>query len=123
MGKVVIGSHHRFDRTPGRQEMLKVLTAIEDAGADILKLAVMPVEYSDVNNLFLTTNEVTCGLVEHPVVTMSMGELGVQSRISGELYGSSMTFAYVGEGSAPGQMEIGDLRKAMEEVHQIVEKF
>ena len=123
MDKVVVGSHHRFDCTPSRQEMLNVLMIIEESGADILKLAVMPVEYSDVNNLFLTTNEATCGLVSHPVVTMSMGEMGVQSRISGELYGSAMTFACVGEASAPGQMEIGDLRKAMQDVHRLVEKF
>lgn len=122
-GKVVIGSHHRFHQTPSHEDMLEIIKGIEKAGAQILKLAVMPLNHDDVNRLLLITNECTCGFVEHPVVTMSMGELGVQSRISGELYGSAMTFACVGEASAPGQLEIQELKKAMADVHLLVEKF
>lgn len=122
-GKVVIGSHHRFDCTPSKEDMVEVLKNIEAAGADILKLAVMPKDNDDVEVLLQATNEAVCIRVNHPVVTMSMGALGVKSRICGEVYGSAMTFACVGEASAPGQMEINDLRNAMAQVHTIVEKF
>lgn len=126
-GKTVIGSHHRFDCTPSAADMLEVLKTIEKAGADILKLAVMPIENSDVEHVFQATNEAVCDHVHHPVVTMSMGALGVRSRICGEIYGSSMTFACVGEASAPGQMEIEELRNAMKnvmsEVKNSVERF
>ncbi len=122
-GKAVIGSHHRFDCTPSKDDMVEILKNIEAAGADILKLAVMPKNHDDVEMLLQATNEAVCIRVNHPVVTMSMGTLGVKSRICGEVYGSAMTFGCVGEASAPGQMEIGDLRNAMAEVHTIVEKF
>lgn len=122
-GKAVIGSHHRFDCTPSKETMVEVLKNIEEAGADILKLAVMPQDNQDVELLLQATNEAVCIRVNHPVVTMSMGAMGVKSRICGEVYGSSMTFACVGETSAPGQIKINELRAAMQEVHKIVEKI
>ena len=41
---------------------------------------------------------------ETPVITMSMGALGAVSRLSGEAFGSAMTFANPGTASAPGQV-------------------
>lgn len=120
-GKPVIGSHHRFDCTPSKECMVEVLKKIEAAGADILKLAVMPQEESDVENLMQATKESVSEHVTHPVVTMSMGALGVRTRIEGERFGSSMTFGCVGQTSAPGQMEIADLRVAMKKFD--VERF
>lgn len=115
-GKVVIGSHHRFDLTPTKDEMVEVLAQIEKNGADILKLAVMPHSEEDVELLLQATNEAVCIKVNHPVVTMSMGTLGLKSRICGKIYGSAITFACVGEASAPGQIEIGELRNAMNQL-------
>ena len=43
------------------------------------------------------------GDTEKPVIAMSMGNLGSMSRIAGENFGSSVTFATVGKASAPGQ--------------------
>lgn len=114
--KIVIGSHHRFDGTPTKDEMVEVLEQIEKNGADILKLAVMPHTEQDVELLLQATNEAVCIKVNHPVVTMSMGTLGLKSRICGKIYGSTITFACVGEASAPGQIEIEELRKAMEQI-------
>ncbi len=48
--------------------------------------------------------------LEIPVVTMSMGRLGVLSRLAGVLTGSAMTFASVGEASALGQIPIEQMR-------------
>lgn len=115
-GKAVIGSHHRFDCTPEKDEMVEMLVRIENAGADILKLAVMPHTALDVELLLQATNEAVCIKVNHPVITMSMGRLGVKSRICGQIYGSSVTFACVGEASAPGQIEIEALRDAMRRI-------
>lgn len=114
-GKPVIGSHHRFDCTPSKEDMTAMLKKIESAGADILKLAVMPHTDGDVENLILATKEAVSESVTHPVVTMSMGSLGVRTRIEGKRFGSSMTFGCVGEISAPGQLEISELRAAMEQ--------
>ena len=56
----------------------------------------------------LTLLDATLTMKEHypdtPVITMSMGPLGAVSRISGELFGSALTFGTAGTASAPGQL-------------------
>lgn len=117
-GKAVIGSHHRFDLTPSRQDMISILKVLEENGADIVKLAVMPKAEEDVKNLILATSEAVCGELSHPAVTMSMGSLGVPSRITGEKFGSSVTFGCVGEPSAPGQIPLESLRRELKSFHE-----
>ena len=76
---------------------------MEEMGADVAKLAVIPRSRQDVLDLLQAT--VTADeRMNIPVVTMSMGGLGVVSRLCGSLTGSAMTFAAVGETSAPGQI-------------------
>ncbi|MCI5699483.1 MAG: type I 3-dehydroquinate dehydratase [Lachnospiraceae bacterium] len=122
-GKMVIGSNHRFDRTPPRSEMIAVLKTLELNGADIVKLAVMPTTEGDVRNLIQTTNEATCDYLNRPAVTMAMGDLGIASRIGGEIFGSCITFGCVGKTSAPGQIPVDTLRQQLEDLHNIVEKI
>ena len=43
--------------------------------------------------------------------------MGVISRITGELTGSSMTFASAGKISAPGQMNVIDMQVLLEAIH------
>ena len=46
-----------------------------------------------------------------PIVTMSMGKLGIISRLSGEIFGSSITFGTISDKvSAPGQIGIKELK-------------
>ena len=78
-------------------------------GADVAKIAVMPQSREDVMTLMEVTMEADHSL-DIPVVTMSMGRLGVLSRLAGTLTGSAMTFASVGEASAPGQIPIEQMR-------------
>ena len=40
---------------------------------------------------------------------MSMGKLGVISRICGEVFGSAVTFGTAGKASAPGQLPANQL--------------
>lgn len=121
--KFVIGSHHRFDCTPAYSDMLDIFKALDQAGADIPKLAVMPSSDVDVRNLMLAVNEVTCDFVKRPVIAMSMGAFGVKSRVCGELFGSCITFGCVGKASAPGQVPVDQLRLEMESLHKIVENI
>ena len=48
-----------------------------------------------------------------PVVTMSMSEVGVVSRICGEAFGSALTFGAVKKASAPGQLGAEELRMVL----------
>ena len=82
---------------------------MEQAGADIRKLAVMPSCPEDVLALLLATVAAN-RTGEQPVITMSMSSLGAISRVAGQIFGSCVTFGTVGTASAPGQLELSDLK-------------
>ena len=86
-GVKVVCSSHDFHKTPPKAEMVSRMVAMQQAGADLPKLA-----------------EMTDHHPETPVITMSMGALGAVSRLCGEAFGSAMTFANPGTASAPGQV-------------------
>ena len=102
-GVKVIASNHHFDMTPDDDEMKRLFKIMHDTGADILKLAVMPQNNTDVIRLMAVTDYVS-GIYPEPVITMSMGKTGIISRMSGSLTGSAVTFASVKGESAPGQI-------------------
>lgn len=112
----VLMSNHDFEKTPTLLEMRERLETMEVLQADICKLAVMPQTYKDVINLLNITMEMSHKL-NVPLVTMSMGELGVISRIAGELTGSTITFASVEQASAPGQIQLSDMQLLLEAIH------
>lgn len=108
-GVAVVVSSHDFHNTPPRGELLARLRGMRALGADIPKLAVMPASFADVLTLLAATNDFVAGGADCPVITMSMGGLGVLSRISGAFSGSCLSFAAVGAASAPGQLTARDL--------------
>ena len=81
-------------------------------------MAVMPDEFDDVAAIMQVTNQMVREFTEKPVISMAMGSLGSMSRIAGENFGSSVTFATVGAASAPGQFPIRELRMMMNSLHE-----
>ncbi len=114
----VIGSHHNFSLTYPKRELIQRMREMDQAGADILKMAMMPENFDQVCDLLKATREMVQEYTKHPVVTMSMSEMGRVSRYAGEVFGSCMTFAAVGKISAPGQEDIGSMRKALQFYHE-----
>ena len=110
---IVIGSTHDFYSTPAKEVMIEKVISMQKMGADIAKIAVMPKDKKDVLNLLAVTEELVREYDSTPVVTMSMGPQGVISRIAGKVFGSAMTFGTVGKASAPGQIDVEDLRTVM----------
>ena len=80
-------------------------------------MAVMPQSEKDVRMLLEATAEMKEQHPHTPVITMSMGKMGVLSRMAGELFGSALTFGTVGQASAPGQIPVEELRKILEMLH------
>ena len=118
-GAVVLASSHQFEGTPSVREMSDALYTMENRGADIVKLAVMPQSGKDVCALL----EATMERKEHsnkPMITMSMGQSGMLSRICGELTGSCVTFASGKQASAPGQIKADELKKVLGDIHDIL---
>lgn len=117
-GVKVVASSHDFAKTPSAEEIIERLCRMQDAGADLLKLAAMPQNAEDVLTLLSATLEMKERYARQPVITMSMGGTGVLSRISGEVFGSALTFGSAGQASAPGQVGAKELRRVLELLHR-----
>ncbi|CZQ89861.1 type I 3-dehydroquinate dehydratase [Trichococcus ilyis] len=111
--KVILSSHDFF-RTPPKEEIVARLVKMQELGADITKIAVMPQSEEDVLTLLAATLEMKKVKADRPCITMSMGKYGVISRLAGELFGSCLTFAAAKEVSAPGQVSVRDVRSILD---------
>ena len=109
----VIASSHDFESTPSVEDMRMRLLSMEMMGADAAKLAVMPSKPQEVLDLMQATLQADQEM-KIPVITMSMGELGVVSRMSGGLTGSARTFASAGAASAPGQIPVEKMAELLQ---------
>lgn len=117
-GILVVGSNHDFFKTPDKDDIVSRLRKMQDMRADIPKIAVMPKNAEDVLTLLSATNEMYTKYADRPIITMSMGPLGVISRVSGEIFGSAMTFGALGLTSAPGQIQVEELMTTLDILHK-----
>lgn len=117
-GAKVICSNHDFDKTPSEEEIIHRLCRMQELGADVLKIAVMPVCTTDVLVLLSATVKMKEQYARKPLVTMSMSGTGVVSRLAGETFGSAMTFGAAGKASAPGQVGVEELYETLEVLHK-----
>ncbi len=116
-GVFCIVSSHDFVKTPPKEEIVARLRSMQDMGADLPKVAVMPKDDEDVRTLLDATMEMAYNYAMKPIITMSMSERGVLSRLVGELYGSAVTFGTVGKSSAPGQIDAASLKEMLMLIH------
>lgn len=108
VNRPVIVSYHDFQGMPGKREMKSILGEMKGAGAAIAKIAVTPAKMKD--NLDMLEFLLEANM---PLCIISMGELGRHLRAIAPLYGSILTYGYVSEATAPGQMSARDLRESM----------
>lgn len=113
-GVKVIMSNHDFHKTPAQEDIIHRLRRMQELGADLPKIAVMPQSPQDVLTLLSATLTMKEKYATRPIITMSMGKMGGVSRVTGRLFGSAMTFGTVGQASAPGQIAIAQLREVMD---------
>jgi 3-dehydroquinate dehydratase-1 len=113
----VIISNHDFDKTPPKDEIVSRLRKAQELGADLPKIAVMPTCTADVITLLDATNTMNEQYADRPIITMSMAGKGVISRLAGEVFGSALTFGAAKKASAPGQVDVNDLREVLKLLH------
>ena len=116
-GVKVVASNHDFFKTPDKDDIVGRLRKMQDLGADIPKIAVMPQNKKDVLTLLAATEEMASEYADRPIITMSMAGTGVISRLAGEVFGSALTFGAAAKASAPGQMGVEDLKKVLTILH------
>lgn len=117
-GVFVVGSNHDFFATPKEPEIVRRLELMDKAGADLPKIAVMPQSERDVLSLLSATLRYRENGGVKPIITMSMADLGMVSRLAGGIFGSAMTFAAVNQTSAPGQIPIEELKKILPVIYK-----
>ena len=116
--KMVFVSYHNFKSTPGVSELNDIAKKAKALGADLIKIATTAKNQKDLQTLASFTIENS----KLGLVTISMGAKGVASRLFFPALGSRLTYAYVGQCSAPGQLTFDEtfllLRKLYPEFNQ-----
>ncbi|NFG41150.1 type I 3-dehydroquinate dehydratase [Clostridium botulinum] len=115
--KVII-SNHDFFKTPCKEEIISRLIKMIQLNGDLPKIAVMPQCEIDVLTLLYATNEVKHKYPNNSIITMSMSGRGIISRISGEIFGSCLTFGAAKKASAPGQIGVEELNSVLKVLHE-----
>lgn len=110
-------SFHDFTCTPALEILVGKFLKAEQSGADVAKVAVMPRGPSDVLTLLAATQQASQTL-KIPVISMSMGPLGLLTRLFGWVFGSALSFAVGASSSAPGQVPIEDLKTVLGILHK-----
>lgn len=107
-GKRLIVSYHNFELTPPSWILKEVFREARRWSADIVKVSVMARSYEDTAKLLCLGKE-----EDGEKILIAMGEWGRLSRIAGPVFGSVITYSFVGSAVAPGQMDLESLRQAL----------
>ncbi|HOO53991.1 MAG TPA: type I 3-dehydroquinate dehydratase [Methanothrix sp.] len=105
----VIISYHDFEGVPPLDVLRSMLEEIFEAGADIAKLALTPPALEDCLDLLKLPLE-----AEGPISLMGMGDVGKHLRAIAPIYGSVLTYGYIGNSTAPGQIPVKALREVID---------
>lgn len=111
-GKKLIISYHNFELTPANWILKEVFRESRRWGADIVKISVKANSYEDVARLLCLGKE-----EKGDKILIAMGEYGKVSRIAGFVFGSVISYAFVGSAVAPGQLSLEELVKLRDFMH------
>jgi len=104
-GKLLVGSFHDFEKTPPDSEIEKMFAKSRELGGDLFKVACAAGEPDDVARILAFTSRHRM----EGVIALSMGPLGLISRVAAPVLGSLLTYGYVSASSAPGQLSCVEL--------------
>ena len=102
-------SNHDFNKTPSKKHIVYIINKMIKLKCDISKVAYMPKNKKDVINLLEAVSEIK----DFPIIAISMGKLGIITRI----FGSVITFASAKSSSAPGQIEAMKLKYILDNLY------
>jgi 3-dehydroquinate dehydratase type I len=103
--KTLIGSHHNFEKTPDDDFLDGIVSKGKALGADIVKIATTARSRDDLIRML----NFTLRHKDKGMITMSMGDHGLPSRVVGPVFGSLITYGYINQPSAPGQISTDEL--------------
>jgi len=103
--KLAILSYHNFRTTPPLNELTEYANKAFSMKADVIKIATMANDRKDVRELLMFCQSWD----KCPIVAISLGAIGAVSRFIGFLFKSCLTYGYVHQPLAPGQVSIREL--------------
>ena len=121
-GVGIVASYHNFAETPDEAILLGKYVQMQQSGADILKIAVMPKGDADTDRM-ICVSRAASERFESPIIAIVMGERGKCTRIACEAIGSCLTFGAIGGASAPGQLTADVLGGMLGKVHENIGAF
>ena len=104
----IILSFHNFINTPPLTVLLDTVKQMEKIGHDILKLIVMATDIYDNIIIFELLKQVS---KDKKIVSFCMGNFGIVSRIFSPFFGGQFTFASLEVSTAPGQIQILEMKR------------
>ncbi len=110
----VVASAHDFSRTPSLADAKAQLRA-QSTWADVVKLACMPQTSQDTLNL-LALSVWARESLQQPAIVIGMGQLGQLTRVASGAFAPGLTFATLGQASAPGQLSVHLIHELQEEL-------
>ena len=113
-GTQIIASSHEWAAMPDTAELEMRLRILMYSEADAYKIACMAHSEEDVVR-FMEWSKRECRRIDSPLIAIAMGEQGIVSRVCAFETGTALTFASVGEATAPGQISITHLRQYQKE--------
>lgn len=108
-GKLSLVSYHDFEKTPHIDFIQNYIDVVKSIGGDIVKFAFKVNSFEDVANIMCITHKNR----DKNIVAIAMGDIGKISRVAGFIFGSIITYTYIGESFAPGQIEISKLKEEL----------
>jgi 3-dehydroquinate dehydratase I len=103
----IIASYHDYNSTPDNETIQAFIDSGKKWGVNIVKLAVTPNNTEDLARLesFLSQSK---------ICLIGMGELGVVTRREYPLKGSLLTYGYLDNCAAPGQISAAELKQYLQ---------
>jgi 3-dehydroquinate dehydratase-1 len=106
-GKVIV-SYHDFEKTPDYWDLTRIVDDIRSYDPDVIKIATMARSEQDCHVIYrLLANKKG----NEAMIAIAMGREGRLTRIVGPLLGSMVTFASLGDATAPGQIDVDTMRR------------
>lgn len=100
-GKLAIVSHHDLKGTPPVDKLTGLVDEAKKVGADVVKIATMVKTQADIRTL----SRLTLEQAHSNIAVIGMGAVGLLTRIFLPALGSLLTYAYIGQPTAPGQLD------------------
>lgn len=103
--RLAIVSYHDFKRTPLDRDLIAIIDVAKRHSADIVKLAVTALTSLDTDRLLSV-------LVTHrtkQLIAIAMGPYGIMSRVFFPIAGSLITYGFLNQPNAPGQLSAVEL--------------